>query len=90
MYKIAVDAMGGDFAPESTVLGSLKAVKDFKDIELTLYGDENKIRKYMKEDHERIKIVHTDSFIDMGEHDPIKAIRSNRKSSLVLAMKSCK
>ena len=41
--KVAVDAMGGDFAPESTVLGSLKAVKDFKDIELTLYGDENKI-----------------------------------------------
>lgn len=89
MIKIAVDAMGGDNAPESTVLGAQLAVKNFKDIELTLYGNEEQIRKYLKND-ERIKIVHTDSFIDMGEHDPVRAIRSNRKSSLVLAMKSCK
>ena len=89
MIKIAVDAMGGDFAPESTVLGAMRAVEQFKDIELTLYGDESKIRKYLTTE-ERIKIVHTDSFIDMGEHDPVRQIRNNRKSSLVLAMKSCK
>ena len=90
MLKIAVDAMGGDNAPECTVLAAMKAVKDFDDLELTLYGDENKIMQYMKTPCERINIVHTDSFIDMGEHDPVRAIRSNRKSSLVLAMKSCK
>ena len=89
MIKIAVDAMGGDNAPECTVLGAQLAVKKFPDIELTLYGDESKIRKYLKNE-ERIKIVHTESFIDMGEHDPVRAIRSNRKSYWVLAMKSCK
>ena len=89
MIRIAVDAMGGDNAPESTVLGAQMAVKKFKDIELTLYGDEQKIRKYLKNE-ERIKIVHTDSYIDMGEHDPVRQIRTNRKSSLVLSMKSCK
>ena len=89
MIKIAVDAMGGDNAPESTVLGAQLAVKKFKDIELTLFGDETKIRQYLKNE-ERIKIVHTDSYIDMGEHDPIRQIRTNRKSSLVLSMKSCK
>jgi len=89
MIRIAVDAMGGDNAPECTVLGVQKAIKKFKDIEITLYGDEEKIRKYLKNE-ERIKIVHTDSYIDMGEHDPVKQIRGNRKSSLVLAMKSCK
>ena len=89
MIKIAVDAMGGDNAPEATVLGAQLAVKQFNDIELTLYGDETKIRKYLKNE-ERIKIVHTDSYIDMGEHDPVRQIRTNRKSSLVLAMKSCK
>ena len=89
MIKIAVDAMGGDNAPEATVLGAQLAVEQFDDIELTLYGDESKIRKYLKNE-ERIKIVHTDSYIDMGEHDPVRQIRSNRKSSLVLAMKSCK
>ena len=81
MLKIAVDAMGGDNAPECTVLAAMKAVKDFDDLELTLYGDENKIMQYMKTPCERINIVHTDSFIDMGEHDPVRAIRSNRKSS---------
>lgn len=89
MIRIAVDAMGGDNAPESTVLGAQMAVKQLKDIELTLYGNEQEIRKYLKNE-ERIKIVHTDSFIDMGEHDPVTQIRKNRKSSLVLAMKSCK
>ena len=89
MIKIAVDAMGGDNAPECTVLGAQMAVQQYKDIELTLYGDETKIRKYLKNE-ERIKIVHTDSYIDMGEHDPVRQIRTNRKSSLVLAMKSCK
>ena len=89
MIRIAVDAMGGDNAPMSTVLGAQMAVKQFKDIELTLYGNEEEIKKYLKNE-ERIKIVHTDSFIDMGEHDPVTQIRKNRKSSLVLAMKSCK
>ena len=55
MIKIAVDAMGGDYAPESTVLGAMRAVEQFKDIELTLYGDETKIRKYLTNE-ERIKI----------------------------------
>ena len=89
MIKIAIDAMGGDNAPESTVLGAQMAVKELKDVELTLYGNEEEIRKYLKNE-ERIKIVHTDSFIDMGEHDPVTQIRKNRKSSLVLSMKSCK
>ena len=89
MIKIAIDAMGGDNAPQCTVEGAMMAVKQFKDVELTLYGDEEKIRKYLTCD-ERIKIVHTDSFIDMGEHDPVRQIRGNRKSSLVLSMKSCK
>ena len=68
MIKIAVDAMGGDNAPEATVLGAQLAVKEFDDIELTLYGDETKIRKYLKNE-ERIKIVHTDSYIvPLHEH----------------------
>ena len=46
--------MGGDNAPEATVLGAQLAVEQFDDIELTLYGDEAKIRKYLKNE-ERIK-----------------------------------
>ena len=90
MVKIALDAMGGDFAPLSPVKGALRAVNEFSDLEITLFGDEAKIKEIMGESHERISIVHTDSFIDMGEHDPVSQIRRNPKSSLVLAMKACK
>ena len=37
--KIAIDAMGGDNAPESVVKGALKARDEFSDLELILYGD---------------------------------------------------
>lgn len=89
MIKIALDAMGGDNAPLSNIEGALRAIKDFKDIEITLYGDESKYAKLIK-NKPRIKNVHTTSFIDMGEHDPIHEIRTNKESSLVLAMQSCR
>jgi len=63
------------------------AVKNIKDIELTLYGDEKEIKKYLTND-ERITIVQSDGVIDMGEKDPIRAIRSNRNSSMALALSS--
>ncbi len=89
MIKIAVDAMGGDFGCETTVNGSMLAIKKYKDLELVLYGDENEIKKHLT-NSQNITIVHTDSCVDMGEKDPVKQIRNNRKSSLVLSMRSAK
>ncbi|MBQ1769243.1 MAG: phosphate acyltransferase, partial [Turicibacter sp.] len=57
MIKIGLDAMGGDFAPEQTVLGAYAAVEKFNDIEVILYGIESEIKKFMKQPHDRIKIV---------------------------------
>ena len=87
MIKIAVDAMGGDYAPKEQVEGAMLAVKNIPDIELTLYGDETEIRKYLTNE-ERITIVQSEGTIDMGEKDPIRAIRSNRNSSMALALSS--
>lgn len=87
MIKIAVDAMGGDYAPKEQVQGAMLAIKNIDDIEITLYGDEPEIRKYLT-DETRIKIVQTDGVIDMGEKDPISAIRSNRDSSVAKALTS--
>lgn len=90
MIKIAVDAMGGDYGVETTVLGSMQAVAKNKDIEITLYGDENKIKELLTND-ERIKIVHCTDVLDMGEKDPVRAIRKMRTSaSLCVAMNSAK
>lgn len=89
MIKIAIDAMGGDHAPKITVMGALDAVKQFDDIELVLFGDKDKINEYLKP-HPRIEIVHTTEVIDMGEKDPIRAIRNNKDSSMVRALYAVK
>ncbi len=87
MIKIAVDAMGGDFAPKEQILGAMKAIREIPDIEITLYGDESAIKEFLTRS-ERIKIVQSEGTIDMGEKDPIRAIRSNRKSSMALSLSS--
>ena len=87
MIKIAVDAMGGDYAPKEQVEGAILAIKNIADIELTLYGDIPEIRKYLTNE-ERITLVQSEGVIDMGEKDPIRAIRGNRKSSMALALSS--
>ena len=36
--KIAIDAMGGDHAPKEIVLGALKAIDTYADLEITCRG----------------------------------------------------
>ncbi len=87
MIRIAVDAMGGDHAPKEQIQGAMRAVKEIDDIEIVLYGDEEAIKPYLT-DATRIRIVQSDGTIDMGEKDPIAAIRQNRKSSMAMALSS--
>lgn len=44
MIKIAIDAMGGDYLCQTTVPACMEAVKEYKDLELVLYGDEKQIK----------------------------------------------
>ncbi len=88
MVKLAIDAMGGDFAPKEIVEGCLLAAKEFSDLNLVLYGDEEQIKMYMKKVPENISIVHAKDKLDMGEKDPISAIRRNDELSLVKAFKA--
>ncbi|WLR52305.1 phosphate acyltransferase PlsX [Bacillus tianshenii] len=81
--KIAIDAMGGDHAPKEIVLGAVKAVESFSDIEIVLVGDENEIRKHMQE-HNRISIIHTDEKIEATD-EPVRAVRRKKGASMVLA-----
>jgi glycerol-3-phosphate acyltransferase PlsX len=87
MIKIAIDAMGGDYAPKEQVEGAMLAIRRIPDIELTLFGDEPTIRQYLTDDT-RITIVQSDGVIPMGEKDPIGAIRNNRNSSMAMALTS--
>lgn len=84
MIKLAIDAMGGDNAPSEIVKGVNIALKKHSDLEVVLYGDEGQIKKYLEES-DRISIVHTPYKLDMGEKNPVMAIRGNKELSLVKA-----
>ncbi len=50
-YRIALDAMGGDFAPLNEVQGAILAYQNrepFSDFEIVLVGDEEKIKDAIK------------------------------------------
>ncbi|KOP82102.1 phosphate acyltransferase PlsX [Cytobacillus solani] len=81
--KIAIDAMGGDHAPMEIVLGAMKAISEYKDIHITLVGDESKIKQYLTSD-ERIEILHTDEVI-LPTDEPVRAVRRKKTASMVLA-----
>ncbi|MEH7345188.1 phosphate acyltransferase PlsX [Bacillus sp. JJ1532] len=81
--KIAIDAMGGDHAPKEIVLGAMKAAAEYKDIEITLVGDETKIKEYLT-NPERIEILHTNEVI-LATDEPVRAVRRKKNASMVLA-----
>jgi glycerol-3-phosphate acyltransferase PlsX len=86
--KIAVDAMGGDNAPQAIVEGVMLAKKEFSDIEFLIYGKEAEIRKYIT-DETNITIIHTDEKIN-SDDEPVKAIRRKKQASMVLAAQAVK
>ena len=88
MKKIAIDAMGGDNAPKAIVEGVNRALAEFSDIEIQLYGDEAKIKEYLTAT-ERVSIVHTDEKIN-SDDEPAKAIRRKKKASMVLGAQAVK
>jgi glycerol-3-phosphate acyltransferase PlsX len=81
--------MGGDYAPEPIVKGTLRALEAFDNIEITLFGDETKMAPYLKQ-HERLHVVHTPYYLEMGEKDPIKQYRQNKEMSMFMAMQYVK
>ena len=84
--KIALDAMGGDYAPRSVVKGTLLALKEYEDIELILVGDKNKILEELKNlrVHEPpFTIVHTSEVIEMSD-SPVEALKRKKDSSIMV------
>ena len=85
---IAVDAMGGDYAPAVVVEGALIAAK--KGIQIYLFGDEKKLLSLLDFYQKQwgclpITIINTTSVITMDE-EPTKSVIRKTNSSLVTAM----
>lgn len=69
MIRVAVDAMGGDFAPEVNILGAYEVTVD-REVEVILVGDEEKIKKFLPEKKDlkgSISIVHAEDTVRMDE-----------------------
>ena len=85
MNTIAVDAMGGDSAPEEIVKGAIKAKN--LGIDVILSGDKNLIEPFLN--NTKIPIVHYPEVISMDEN-PARAIRSKKNSSIVMITHAAK
>lgn len=80
--RIAVDAMGGDHAPESPVAGAVLAARELG-AQVVLVGDEAVVRPVLERhgSPEGVTIVHAPEAITMDEPAAI-AVRKKRHSSI--------
>lgn len=86
---IALDMMGGDFAPEAPAQAALQALERYPDIQLQLVGPSETLRGLLEAgslsswvQQQRIKICEAPDRIEMDE-SPVEAVRHKPGSSLV-------
>jgi len=88
--RIAIDIMGGDFAPENSIKGALLSLKELSPkITLVLIGKKEIITSSFPNevlDADSVDVVDATQVIDMGE-SPIKAISKNPDSSIAIGFK---
>ena len=90
--KIAIDAMGGENAPDKVIDGISKFVENNKsdDYKLLLYGDANRIDKLLTEKKiikNNIEILNTQSIVSDDE-TPLTAIKNSKNSSMWKSIES--
>lgn len=88
MITVAVDAMGGDYAPSQMVAGAIAAVNLRKDIKVVLVGRREDVERELSgKDYpkDQIEIVHASEVI-ATEEPPVHAIRRKKDSSIVVGM----
>ncbi len=85
--KIAVDAMGGDFAPQNIVEGAVLAAREFG-VPVVLVGDQEAVRKEIARhpgnDSLPLTVVHASEAVAMDE-SPLSPIRKKKDSSIKVA-----
>jgi len=89
VIRIALDAMGGDYAPAVPVEGAVEAVRDLPaTFEVQLVGRQPSLEAELAK-HEvppgRLRVVHADEVIEMGEK-PLQAVRGKRHSSIRIGL----
>lgn len=88
--KIALDAMGGDFAPKNLVAGAVMALREYPHItKLFLVGDTARIEAELKANDNftdpRIEIVHSTQVVEMTD-GAVESVRKKKDSSVSRAV----
>jgi glycerol-3-phosphate acyltransferase PlsX len=89
---VALDAMGGDYAPVEIVKGAVLAAQERDDVLIKLVGIEDAVKAELAKyeyPKERIEVVGATEVI-ATEEPPVQAIRTKKDSSLIVAMKLVK
>jgi glycerol-3-phosphate acyltransferase PlsX len=83
--RIAVDAMGGDYAPKEIVSGALRAAEEL-DVDVLLVGDVHQIESCLKHHHsvKNIEVVAADDVVEM--HEESLMVRRKPNASINVAM----
>lgn len=90
--RIAVDAMGGDFAPKNEIIGALQALNESSGFEVILVGQKEKILEVARQENIKLDesmILDAPDVIGMSE-TPTTAIKTKPYSSLVVGAKLVK
>jgi len=91
--RIAIDAMGGDYAPDEIIAGVLEAIGLLESSdEVTLVGPQEVVEsrlRALKYDKRRVHVVHAPDVIGMDE-TPIGSLRKKPKCSIAVLAKLAK
>jgi glycerol-3-phosphate acyltransferase PlsX len=85
--RIAVDGMGGDFAPAQAVLGASQAAHELG-VEIVVVGQPDRVQPLLDPPPE-LKFVPASQVIEMADH-PAQAVRSKTDSSMSVCARLCK
>jgi glycerol-3-phosphate acyltransferase PlsX len=86
--RIAIDAFGGDNAPEGIVAGAVEAAREYKEVQITLVGDEARIQALLTAAGagtlSNLEVKHAPEVISTDE-EPVRAVRRKKDASMVVA-----
>lgn len=87
---IAIDAMGGDYGPDSAIPGLALVHEDYPDVQFRIFGDENRIYPLLNK-HQSLRgvcqVYHTGKMVRSDEK-PSAALRASKDTSMRLAIEA--
>jgi glycerol-3-phosphate acyltransferase PlsX len=93
-FKIALDALGGDYAPLNEINGAYQLLNDsvHQDVDLYLVGQENNIKNAIKEqgyNPDLVKYINAEERVNMDD-DPLEVLKKKKNSSIYVGISKLK